>query len=117
MSFSAELDPAARPATAILQLAGRVSFREAPELRQALFDAIAGARDKNLVVDLERIETLDTAAMAVLVEGLLATKESDTTVFLLHPSESVQSVFRMAGLEEALTQCCNCWEDFAAAIV
>jgi anti-sigma B factor antagonist len=111
-----DLEPAARPATAILHLGGRASFREAPELRAAVFQAIEVARDKNLVIDLERVESLDTAAMAVLVEALMETKGSDTTVFLLHPSRAVQSVFRMAGLAEALTQCCDCWEDIAAAM-
>jgi anti-sigma B factor antagonist len=116
MAATTELDPAARPATAILKLRGHFDFREAPALRRSVFEAVEVARDKNLVIDLEAVESLDTAGMAVLVEALMATKESDTTVFLLHPSGSVRSVFRMAGLEEALTQCCDCWDDIAAAI-
>lgn len=116
MTLEIEFVGEARPATAILRLAGRATFRQAPQLRQSLFEAIEAAGDKNLVVELERVERIDTAAMAVLVEGLLATQGTETAIFLLNPSRSVREVFRMAGLEDALTCCFDSWEEFATAM-
>jgi anti-sigma B factor antagonist len=116
MALSIELEPDARPATVMLRLRGSATYHEAPELRRALFEAIGRAQDKNLVVELEKVERMDTAALAVLVEGLMATRDGDPAVFLMHPSESVRRVFRLAGLEDALTRCFDCWEDVAAAI-
>ncbi len=110
-----EFLPDAREASAILRLGGRASYREAPDLRRALFDAIAAVRDKNLVVELGRVERMDTAALAVLVEALIATRGGEPPIFLISPSESVRRVFDLAGLEEALTRCYDCWEDFEPA--
>lgn len=116
MALEIEFVAEARPATAVLRLAGPATFRQAPQLRDALFEAIGAAGDKNLVVELERLERIDTAAMAVLVEGLMATQGTDTAIFLLNPSRSVREVFRLAGLEDALTCCFDSWEDFATAL-
>jgi len=115
-AFSTELAPDFKAATAMLQVSGIADYRQAPELRRAVFEAIGAARGKNLVIDLERVERVDTAAMAVLVEALMATRDGDTTIFLLHPNKAVRDVFELAGLEEALTACCGCWEELATAI-
>ncbi len=114
-ALAIEFLPDAREASAILRLEGRASYREAPELRRAVFDAIAATREKNLVVELGRVEKIDTAALAVLVEALIATRDGDPPIFLISPSESVRRVFHLAGLEEALTRCYDCWEDFEPA--
>lgn len=116
MSLDIEFLAEARPATAVLRLAGRATFEQAPDLRQALFEAVEAVPGKNIVVELDGVTRIDTSAMAVLVEGLMATQHSDTTIFLLNPSRSVREVFRLAGLEEALTCCFDSWEDFTSAV-
>ena len=115
-SLAINFSPDSRPATATLELGGEVSFREALELRTAVFDAIAQSTGKNLVIELAQIESMDTAALAVLVEACIATRDGDPTVFLMSASESVRKVFKLAGLEEALTRCYSCWEDIETAI-
>ena len=116
-SLEIEFVPDAREATATLKLSGRAGYREAPKLRQALFDAIAVSAGKNLVVELALLEKVDTAVMAVLVEACIATREGDPAIFLMCPNRSVRKVFELAGLEEALTRCYSSWEDIAAAAV
>ena len=106
----------ARPATATLHLSGEAGFREAAELRKVLFEAVEASGDKNLVVELEDVRRIDTAAMAVLVEALVATHEHGPTVFLVSPSESVRKVFELAGLEDALLRCFTCWGDLEQAV-
>ena len=109
-------EPDAMAATAMLYLRGRAGFRESRQLRDALFAAIATLGDKNLVVHLEGLSRLDTAAMAVLVEGLVATRDSGPDVFLVCASESVRRVFRLAGFDEALVRCFDCWADYEQAV-
>lgn len=100
----------------MLHLRGDLSFREAADLRTALFDAIERSGDKNLVVDLRELDRIDTAAMAVLVEGLVATKDRGPDLFLVGPNESVRRVFELAGLEDALMRCFDCWGDLELVV-
>ena len=67
-------------------------------------------------MELQEVEHIDTAAMAVLVEGLVATHENGPAVFLVSPNESVRRVFELAGLEDALLRCYSCWGDFDQAM-
>ncbi len=115
-SLSIDFDPDARPATAMLRLSGRAEYRDAGALRKALFDAMPAAADKNLVVDLDSLEAIDTAAMAVLIEGLKATHNRGPDMYLVGAHESIRLVFRLAGLEDALTRCFGCMSDMERAI-
>ena len=111
-----EFDPQARPHTASLALDGVASYREAAELRTALFEAIERARGGNLVVELRELDHVDTAAMAVLIEGLLATRDAGPNVYLIHSNESVRRVFELAGFEDALMRCFGCWDDLPESL-
>lgn len=118
MSQPLEIDyqPEVVENTAVLHLRGQASFREAPELRWRLFDAIASlAEGTRLVVELAEVDKIDTAGMAVLVEGLIATREKGPNIFFCTPSDSVHKVFRLAGLEEALERCFGCLGDVPKA--
>lgn len=98
--------------TSALHLTGRATYKEAPELRRRLFEAIAEEPNEGrLVVELADVETMDTAAMAVLVEGLMATRKEGPNIYFCTPSDSVRDVFRLAGLEQALSRCYGCLGD------
>ncbi|MEM7355268.1 MAG: STAS domain-containing protein [Acidobacteriota bacterium] len=108
--------PEALEDTAVLHLRGQATFREAPELRSRLFEALAAhGKGHRLVVELAEVERIDTAGMAVLVEGLLATRQEGPDLFFCTPSDSVHKVFRLAGLEEALERCYGCLGDVPTA--
>ncbi|MEO1084549.1 MAG: STAS domain-containing protein [Acidobacteriota bacterium] len=102
------------PQTDVLHLVGSVTFAEASELRRQLFDAIETRGDDpggRLVLELADVKTMDTSAMAVLVEGLLATRHRGPHVSFCTPSRSVRKVFELAGLTEALERCYGCLGD------
>lgn len=107
--------PEAVDDTSVLHLRGEASFREAPELRRQLFEVISEHRTSRLVIELEEVEKMDTAAMAVLVEGLMATRRDGPDVFFCTPSDSVRKVFELAGLQEALDRCHGCLGDVLKA--
>lgn len=97
--------------TSVLHLRGTATFREAPELRQKMFEALGDLKSGRLVVELAEVRRMDTAAMAVLVEGLLASRGEGPNLFFCTPSDSVKKVFHLAGLDEALKRCYGCLGD------
>jgi len=109
--FEIVYDAQAGEYTAMLSLEGAVTFREAPELRHRLLEAIEAHPDRNLVVELSRVDRFDTAAMAVLLEGLMMTHERGPEIFLVGANDAVAKVFKLAGFEEALMRCFGCMDD------
>ena len=114
--FATDYDPQAGEYTAMLTVSGTVTFREAPELRQSLLLAIEAHPERNLVVELSQVDRFDTAAMAVLLEGLIATHLKGPEIFLVGANESVTKVFQLAGFEEALMRCFGCMDDIGQQI-
>ena len=106
-----EYDPRAGKFTAVLTVGGDVTFREAPELREHLFEAIAAHPERNLVVELSGVDRFDTAAMAVLLEGMKVSRKTGPEIFLVGANDAVTKVFRLAGFEEALLRCFGCLDD------
>ena len=114
-SFQTEFQPEAANRPAVFSLMGRISYREAGQMRTALFEAI-DREELHLLVDLAEVETMDTAALAVLVEGLIATENTEKEIFLCTPSDSVRRIFHLAGLEGALAKCWGCMDSASASI-
>ena len=111
-----DYNPQAGEYTAQLTVSGAVTFREAPELREQLLQAIKAHPERNLVVELGQVTRFDTAAMAVLLEGLMLTTGIEPEVFLVGATESVTKVFRLAGFEDALVRCFGCMDDIQQQI-
>ena len=99
-----------------LQVTGAITFEEAPELREAVFSALKEKGNQPLVVELSGVERMDTAGVAVLLEGLIESRQHDRPYFLCGPSESVLRIFRLAGLPDALDSCCNSPEEVRTRI-
>ena len=95
----------------VLAVAGRATYREAPELRRTLLEAIGRPGLTHLVVDLAGVEKMDTAAMAVLVESLMTARGGGIELFFCTPSASVRKIFYLAGLKDALVRCYACQDD------
>lgn len=114
--FEVQFEPQAGSYTALLSVRGDVTFREAPELRERLFEAIASYPERNLVVELSGVDRFDTAAMAVLLEGLRASSGKGPEIFLVGAGESVIKVFRLAGFEDALLRCFGCMDDVQSQV-
>ena len=106
-----DYNPQAGQYTAMLSVTGAVTFRQAPELRRQLLRAIETHPERNLVVELSQVTQFDTAAMAVLLEGLMLTTGIEPEVFLVGATDSVTKVFQLAGFEDALVRCFGCMDD------
>lgn len=106
-AFEFSLGPAPEMSdTLVLSLRGRVDYHDAPELRDIVLRAIGRSNASVLIVDLAGMHGMDTAGMAVLVEGLMESRMKGRQMFLCAPSRSVLDIFHLAGLHEALDCCC-----------
>ena len=100
--------------TGLLKLSGRATYREAPRLRERLFEVLAASSGAPVIADLEKVDHLDTAAMAVLVEAVGRGIEGESDLYLSAASDAVRRVFELSGLTEALDCCFSCLRDVGA---
>lgn len=111
-TFETEVLPVpGMPGIRKVRVLGRVTFHEAPELRATILREVRRPGTTKLVVDLGGIDRMDTAGMAVLVEGLLAGREKGLGLLLCEPSPSVLRIFHLAGFPEVLASCCSDFEE------
>lgn len=87
-------------------LRGKISYREAPELRETVLGTLARKDVSSVIVDLAQVDRMDTSGVAVLVEALKGSQSRNITMMLCAPSSSVLEIFHLAGLDEALRCCC-----------
>jgi anti-anti-sigma factor len=107
-AFQTEIEPMRnRPEVSILRVRGNVTFEDAPKFRERLLNEVADTQASALVVNLGAVETMSSAGAAVLIEGLLASRDRGLRMFLCGPSDSVLQTFRLAGLGDALEVCCR----------
>src|ERR687888_625652 len=85
----------------VISLRGEIDVYTAPRLRQALIDLVeSGAKD--IVVDMERVDFLDSTGLGVLVGGLKRVKSQDR-IMKIFDITGLAKVFPMFGsLGEAL---------------
>ncbi len=85
-------------AHAVLEVGGEIDVYTAPRLRERL-NEVAGSGQQHIVVDLGRVEFLDSTGLGVLVgvhRRLQATKGS---LGLVCPHERLLKIFRITGLD------------------
>lgn len=83
----------------IVELEGEVDVYTAPQLKQQMISLLeSGARD--MVVDLTKVEYLDSTALGVLIGGLKRMRERDGNLSLICPSARIRRVFEITGLDK-----------------
>ena len=69
------------------------------EFRQAIETALGSAKT-GVVVDLSRLEYMDSSGVAVLIEGVRWSKEKKVTFMLAAPTDAVREVIELARLQK-----------------
>ncbi len=98
--------PPAMPDVRTVRIRGSVRSDNALELRTTILGYIADVEVPKMVLELGNVEEMDTSGAAVLVEALMAGRDKGMKIFFCSPSESVMQLFRLAGFESVLGQCC-----------
>ena len=81
----------------IIDVDGEIDVYTAPRLREALVDLVAKGRH-NLIIDVERVEFLDSTGLGVLVGGLKRVRSHDGSLDVVCTQDRLLKIFRITGL-------------------
>src|SRR5438105_9862249 len=83
----------------VVSLRGEIDVYTAPRLRQTLIDLVEGGAT-DIVVDMERVDFLDSTGLGVLVGGLKRVKDKDGTMKLVANQDRILKIFDITGLSK-----------------
>lgn len=83
----------------VLQVTGEVDVYTAPRLRERLIDLVNQGHH-HLVVDVEKVEFLDSTGLGVLVGGLKRVRANGGSLLIVCTQERLLKIFRITGLEK-----------------
>jgi anti-sigma B factor antagonist len=86
----------------VLEVGGEIDVYTAPQLREHLIAMVEGG-DRQVVVDLGRVEFLDSTGLGVLVGALKWLRGVDGELSLVCNQERLLKIFRITGLDRVFT--------------
>ena len=94
-----DLETSTQGDTSVVSLRGEIDVYTAPRLRQALIDLVSqGATD--IVVDMDKVDFLDSTGLGVLVGGLKRVKSNDGDLRLVVTQDRIMKIFDITGLSK-----------------
>ena len=81
----------------VIDVGGEIDIYTAPRLRELLIDLVS-KDNYQLIVNLERVEFLDSTGLGVLVGGLKRVRAHDGSLDLVCTQERILKIFRITGL-------------------
>jgi len=83
----------------IIEVGGEIDVYTAPKLRERIIELVDEGQ-YHLVVDLEKVEFLDSTGLGVLVGGLKRVRGHDGSLQLVCTQERLLKIFRITGLSK-----------------
>src|SRR6266508_2726668 len=94
-----EVEIGQRHGRSVIALRGEIDVYTAPRLREALIDQVeAGASD--ILVDMTRVEFLDSTGLGVLVGGLSRVKATGGSLEIVATDDKILKIFDITGLSK-----------------
>ena len=81
----------------VIDVAGTIDIYTAPRLRELLINLVS-TDNYQLIINLERVEFLDSTGLGVLVGGLKRVRAHDGSLDLVCTQERILRLFRITGL-------------------
>ncbi|HEX6076874.1 MAG TPA: STAS domain-containing protein [Micromonosporaceae bacterium] len=81
----------------VLEVGGEIDVYTAPRLKERLLELVADGT-RQIVVDLEAVEFLDSTGLGVLVGGLRRIRAQGGHLMLVSGQERILKIFRITGL-------------------
>ena len=85
--------------TCFLEIEGEVDVYTSPELKQHLVKLAEGGV-KHVIVNLSKVEYLDSTGLGVLIGGLKRLREAGGNLALVGPGLRIQRIFEINGLNK-----------------
>jgi anti-sigma B factor antagonist len=92
-----DLETSKKGDVAVISLRGEIDVYTAPRLRQALIDLVEGG-SKDIVVDMDKVDFLDSTGLGVLVGGLKRVKSNEGEMKLVVTQDRIMKIFDITGL-------------------
>jgi anti-sigma B factor antagonist len=89
-------------AATVIELVGDLDFHTARRLRETLLELHAEGSN-NVVLDMSRLEFIDSSGLSVLVAGLKRLRNSDGNLSLRAVPEQTKRVLEVSGLSRVLS--------------
>ncbi len=83
----------------VLEVGGEVDVYTAPRLRERLLELIDGGA-RRVVVDLGRVDFLDSTGLGVLIGGLKRLRSAEGSFALVCDKEPLLKIFRITALDQ-----------------
>ena len=83
----------------IVELEGEVDVYTAPQLKQQMISLLEKGASQ-MVIDLTKVEYLDSTALGVLIGGLKRMREKDGNLAIVCPNPRIRRVFEITGLDK-----------------
>ena len=83
----------------MIEMDGEVDVYTAPQLKQQMISLLEEGHNE-MVVDLSKVEYLDSTALGVLIGGLKRVREREGNLSLICPSPRIRRVFEITGLDK-----------------
>jgi anti-sigma B factor antagonist len=97
----------------IVQVCGELDILTAPDLRERLLAVLNRRTLSRLILDLSRLEFIDSSGVAVLVNTERRARLLDRTLVLVAPQRAVLRVLQICGVDH----CLPIFDDLSAAAV
>ena len=83
----------------VVDVGGEIDISTAPRLRELLIDLVSKG-SYQLVVNMDKVEFVDSTGLGVLVGGLKRVRAHDGSLDLVCTREPILRIFRITGLTE-----------------
>lgn len=83
---------------AVVHVSGEVDMSNSRKLRDTLLDLIQKRKHKKVVINLDRVPSMDSSGIATLMEGLAEAKKHDGEMILVGVQESLRGVLSLTNL-------------------
>lgn len=95
-----DVETTTRGNASVLTLRGEIDVYTAPRLRQAIVDVVDGGAQR-VVVDMEKVDFLDSTGLGVMVEGLKRIKGRNGDLSIVATQDKILKIFDITGLNKA----------------
>lgn len=86
-------------AVVIVEVGGEIDVYTAPRLREQLLDSVSAGR-YHIIVDMSKVEFLDSTGLGVLVGGLKRVRAHEGSLHLVCDQGRTLKIFRITGLDK-----------------
>ena len=81
----------------IIEVGGEIDVYTAPKLRERITELVDEGH-RTLIIDLEKVEFMDSTGLGVLVGGLKRVRTNEGSLELICTQERLLKIFRITGL-------------------